>query len=208
MIVNFHEARVKVVTETMDWPSKPIRRASINSFGYGGANAHAVVDHPNAILSRYETHHTLYHRVTTCTRNSENVIHLKQPSSEFTDHLHKGVALEVRKKTFNNVLAGYNAVPRKRSTENASSRAQVLLPFSANTEPSLKVMVDATGALAKRYNTADLAYTLASRRSRFQCRAYALIELATGQRLIDVESVKFGKARTNPKKLAFVFSGT
>ena len=192
----------------MDWPSKPIRRASINSFGYGGANAHVVVDHPDTILSRYEPHQTLYHRVTTGSLNGKNAVHLKQPSSDFTDHLYKGVALEVREKTFNSGQVVYDAVPRKRSTDNASSRAQVLLPFSANTEPSLKIMVDAIGALAKRYNTADLAYTLASRRSRFLYRAYALIEPATGRRLIDMEFAQPSKAGTNPKKLAFVFSGT
>ena len=37
----------------MPWPNKPIRRASVNSFGYGGANAHCIVDHPSSVILGY-----------------------------------------------------------------------------------------------------------------------------------------------------------
>lgn len=44
--IKFEEWRLKVPTEALSWPEtggKP-RRASLNSFGYGGANAHAVLE--------------------------------------------------------------------------------------------------------------------------------------------------------------------
>ncbi|KAL1851358.1 Type I Iterative PKS [Diaporthe australafricana] len=44
--IKFREWRLKVPTETLSWPNtggKP-KRASLNSFGYGGANAHAVIE--------------------------------------------------------------------------------------------------------------------------------------------------------------------
>lgn len=44
--IKFEEWRLKVPKETLTWPEtggKP-RRASLNSFGYGGANAHAVLE--------------------------------------------------------------------------------------------------------------------------------------------------------------------
>lgn len=35
---------VQVPTELLSWPTDGLRRASINSFGYGGTNAHCIVD--------------------------------------------------------------------------------------------------------------------------------------------------------------------
>jgi acyl transferase domain-containing protein/SAM-dependent methyltransferase len=38
------ERNLKIATESTLWPNPGLRRASINSFGYGGTNAHCVVD--------------------------------------------------------------------------------------------------------------------------------------------------------------------
>jgi acyl transferase domain-containing protein len=38
------EWRVSIPTELTPWPADGLRRASINSFGYGGSNAHAILD--------------------------------------------------------------------------------------------------------------------------------------------------------------------
>jgi acyl transferase domain-containing protein len=38
--VDLKDGRLKIVTKSMAWPDLPVRRASINSFGYGGSNAH------------------------------------------------------------------------------------------------------------------------------------------------------------------------
>lgn len=35
---------MRVATETQPWPCKEVRRASINSFGIGGSNAHVIID--------------------------------------------------------------------------------------------------------------------------------------------------------------------
>ncbi|KAF1948945.1 ketoacyl-synt-domain-containing protein [Byssothecium circinans] len=36
--------RVRIPAEAVPWPTSGLRRASVNSFGYGGANAHIVLD--------------------------------------------------------------------------------------------------------------------------------------------------------------------
>lgn len=54
-VVDFAGASVKVVTEKTLWPQMPIRRASVNSFGYGGANAHCILDHVSSIIHAYDT---------------------------------------------------------------------------------------------------------------------------------------------------------
>jgi acyl transferase domain-containing protein len=43
--VDLKDGRLKIVTESTPWPDLPIRRASINSFGYGGSNGHVSVAH-------------------------------------------------------------------------------------------------------------------------------------------------------------------
>ncbi|KAK4060196.1 uncharacterized protein Triagg1_10858 [Trichoderma aggressivum f. europaeum] len=42
--IDFRNWKVKVPTEVTDWPIAGIRRVSVNSFGFGGSNAHVVVD--------------------------------------------------------------------------------------------------------------------------------------------------------------------
>ena len=55
--IDFDGAKVKVVTETTLWPaSKPIKRASINYFGYGGANAHAIIESIDSFVPGYNAY--------------------------------------------------------------------------------------------------------------------------------------------------------
>lgn len=48
--IKTQEWGVKIVTENTEWPAetlalgKPTRRAGVNSFGYGGANSHAIIE--------------------------------------------------------------------------------------------------------------------------------------------------------------------
>jgi len=42
---------IRFPTETVSWPSVGLRRASVNSFGFGGTNAHAILDDADHYLS-------------------------------------------------------------------------------------------------------------------------------------------------------------
>lgn len=46
--IDFASNKVKAFRTSVAWPDKgfPLRRASINSFGYGGSNAHAIIEQP------------------------------------------------------------------------------------------------------------------------------------------------------------------
>lgn len=53
--IDFDGWRIKVPTESMPWPLEGTRRASVNSFGYGGTNAHVIVDDARQYLNRTST---------------------------------------------------------------------------------------------------------------------------------------------------------
>lgn len=42
--IDFDGWRIRVPTEPAPWPGAGLRRASINSFGYGGTNSHTIID--------------------------------------------------------------------------------------------------------------------------------------------------------------------
>lgn len=63
--IDWKNLRVRASRISMSWPStsgEVVRRASVNSFGFGGANAHAVVENDAGSLSR---HVSSYKEVTT-----------------------------------------------------------------------------------------------------------------------------------------------
>ncbi|EQL02732.1 polyketide synthase [Ophiocordyceps sinensis CO18] len=49
--IDFEEWRVKVPQSVMEWPMKGLRRVSVNCFGFGGTNAHVILDEAPAYLS-------------------------------------------------------------------------------------------------------------------------------------------------------------
>ncbi|KAI1811659.1 reducing type I polyketide synthase [Poronia punctata] len=48
--IDFEGAKVRASRRWSQWPSSSKRRASINSFGFGGANAHVVIESPEYLL--------------------------------------------------------------------------------------------------------------------------------------------------------------
>lgn len=52
--IDFDASKVLPSRTTTPWPLGLLRRASVNSFGYGGSNAHAIVEHPTVLLPDYE----------------------------------------------------------------------------------------------------------------------------------------------------------
>ncbi|KAI1813639.1 hypothetical protein GGS20DRAFT_469502 [Poronia punctata] len=49
--IHLEEWNMAVPTELLPWPTDGLRRASINSFGYGGTNAHCIIDDAYHYLS-------------------------------------------------------------------------------------------------------------------------------------------------------------
>lgn len=53
--IDFENSGVRVPRVSIRWPSRlPLRRASVNSFGFGGANAHVVLESVESFLGKYQ----------------------------------------------------------------------------------------------------------------------------------------------------------
>ena len=50
--IPFDELNIKIPRQVEFWPSESLRRASVNNFGYGGANAHAIIEDPTYLIPR------------------------------------------------------------------------------------------------------------------------------------------------------------
>ncbi|KEQ98173.1 hypothetical protein AUEXF2481DRAFT_62731 [Aureobasidium subglaciale EXF-2481] len=48
------EWKLKIARELQAWPESEVKRASISNFGYGGCNAHVIVEHPDVLCGASE----------------------------------------------------------------------------------------------------------------------------------------------------------
>ena len=62
--IKFDEWNLMVPTKLLPWPTKDLRRLSISAFGYGGANAHAIVDDAYHYLKSRKLQGIHYTKVT------------------------------------------------------------------------------------------------------------------------------------------------
>lgn len=55
--IPFSSWKIQVPTEVLPWPENRLQRVSVNSFGYGGTNAHVILDNTEQFLSRAQISH-------------------------------------------------------------------------------------------------------------------------------------------------------
>lgn len=62
-------------TKSIPWPTEGLRRASVNSFGFGGSNAHAVLDDAQSVLVAYglQAHHSTSVSPKVTSSGNDNV---------------------------------------------------------------------------------------------------------------------------------------
>lgn len=49
--IRLEEWNLKIPTEVTSWPQEGLRRASVNSFGFGGTNCHVILDDAPGTIS-------------------------------------------------------------------------------------------------------------------------------------------------------------
>ncbi|KAL9076207.1 MAG: hypothetical protein Q9157_003764 [Trypethelium eluteriae] len=183
--------REQFVDRTIPWPPVDIRRASINSFGFGGTNGHVVVEDAynhlrlRGIVGR---HHT----VTENMRNG--------PRAKMKNHCTNG-------------LNG-TALTNGELDAHLAARIPRLLVWSTGDRDGVGRILEsyrdhfrqASNEIKADHYLDDLAYTLSLRRSGLLWRTYQIVTAASDLEQLD------GKPPTPIKRLAvprlaFVFTG-
>ncbi|KAL5583932.1 hypothetical protein FOVSG1_015283 [Fusarium oxysporum f. sp. vasinfectum] len=181
--IDFAKAKVEVIRDAaVPWPKDKIRRASINSFGFGGANGHCIIDHVNVLLPDYV-----------------------KPGVASRTLLHESEANGVGHK---NVEASATVTPPiKAMRADALTRELILLPFSAHSVSSLQLNIKALTEVIDQQSLADVAYTLALKRSRFQHRCFRIVSKDDPTKgLMNSDGRTFSGANNSPA-IGFVFTG-
>ncbi|KAI0521826.1 putative polyketide synthase [Xylaria bambusicola] len=187
--IDFDKAHVEVVRSLRQWPSAKLRRVSINSFGYGGANAHCILDHPTVVLPKYR----LGGRALPITQDLNGV---SSSSIKWDDH-------KVLPQT-NNCFSPSEWI----QSPKAEVRRIVLIPVSSHDDRALDKSIRAIAGAASRYKLADLLYTLGARRSCFNLRAFAVMHHQLPSRNLDVNLMTVSKAPSAvSQKICYIFTG-
>ncbi|KAJ0108782.1 PKS01 highly reducing polyketide synthase [Diaporthe amygdali] len=78
--IRFDDHHLQVPTAVMPWPNEGLRRISVNSFGYGGSNAHVILDDAYSYLDQ---HRLRGHHITKFTQLNGTSDTWDKPSSSF-----------------------------------------------------------------------------------------------------------------------------
>ena len=140
--IDFDGARVKVVQKMTSWPaSKPIKRASVNSFGYGGANAHCILEGIESFVPGYRSYASRPISVAFSQTSSK-------PSSEFSSPVSNQASSPPQTPTKTNMDtsgianshgkdAVHEAVSRALEDESAQSKVAHEMPESSGSQITL-----------------------------------------------------------------------
>ncbi|KAK4210095.1 lovastatin diketide synthase LovF, partial [Rhypophila decipiens] len=186
---------VRVPVECIPWPCQGLRRISVNSFGFGGSNAHVILD--DALHYLQSQGLTGYHLVTNST--------LKSPTNGITNGTN---GTNATNGTYNgNNSCSHSIGPSKSGTPR-------LLVWSAADSNALRRMVTSyqdyfhANVAGQEEKLSRLAYTLAARRSAMSWRTFAVVDDSFDTTYNDQEPFTRTSVSTEGHDgMVFVFTG-
>ncbi len=203
VLVDMRGGQLKIACEAEAWPDHlQYRRASVNSFGYGGANAHVIIDAAPSYFDsiRHPLPRTWTSLTSTVVRNQR---------------LHNGVAPNGLIGDRAQYAVMSNSTPTltdgvhksKYSDRSFKDTGRLLLVSSAHDMVTLEKNVDVLPEVVSSCDAVDLAYTLANRRNLFRHRAMTVVPETARQIDVVPEKWTFGVGREVSPTLAFAFTG-
>ncbi|KAL7624922.1 hypothetical protein AAE478_004136 [Parahypoxylon ruwenzoriense] len=196
--IDIDSYHIKVPTSTIMWPSEGLRRVSVNSFGFGGTNAHIVMDDAYHYLCErgLKANHTTILTLPKLTASGVPF----SPSSASSSESSGSVDEETAKSTT--------------SSTSSIQSAPLLLIWTASDEKSLKRTIQQYSTYyestisGNSESLARLAFTLATRRNHLPWRTFAVVDTSLGSEH-QTRGLQVAKAsRTLPEtRICFIFTG-
>ncbi|KAI0901837.1 putative polyketide synthase [Annulohypoxylon nitens] len=193
--IDFEGWHIRVPTELTPWPTHGIRRASINSFGFGGTNAHVILD---------DAYHYLKARALRASHCTSIIPHHPEhsPLSDLDTPGWSSGYVSAESDEFFDAGAGGN---QYRIFAWSTHEEGIAKDSAAAYAAELRNRKD---VIESRF-LADLSYTLCQRRSRMALKffivANSIDDLAT-----KLENTRQKPIRSNARqapRVAFVFTG-
>lgn len=201
--IDFDKAKARVTTDVEPWPKDRLKRASVTSAGFGGTNGHCVIDHVHNVLPNYVKPGIFSKAANGINGHATNGANGHATNGSNGHASARENAQDTKAHLQHNPLAIVLELTRK---ADAATHRYVVLPFSAHNQASLKANMNALSEVLDRHSLADVAYTLAVKRSRYIHRGFSIVDkdhvsqLALGQ-----EAKVFSSPQ--PTRIGFVFTG-
>jgi acyl transferase domain-containing protein len=194
--IKFNEWRLKVPTTLMRWPTDGVRRISTNSFGYGGTNAHAVID---------DAYHYLKSRGLQGNHHTHVIPQIGKYFSETPPKLTNRLSNGVSKESLNQDRSRNRLFVISAQEKDGLKRVRESLTEFIN-EKSAEI--EHHGGNEHTY-LKDLGHTLGQRRSHHQWRSFAIAKSLRelSQSFKDEEQSAPVYRATKQPRIGFVFTG-
>ncbi|KAK5996188.1 Highly reducing polyketide synthase lcsB [Cladobotryum mycophilum] len=162
--IPFKQYNLQVPLEVQEWPQGRAERVSVNSFGVGGVNSHAIVESLGQYRKCYPDFDQGVAHFNGAKANGNGISVQHDHQGHSSDFIKNGGAHET------------NGV----DCAEASAQSQLLL-LSSNSEASLAKTIEAYNeyVMNPTADLKDVAFTLANRRDHMSHRAYAIARAGT-----------------------------
>ncbi|KAI1386965.1 uncharacterized protein F4822DRAFT_438048 [Hypoxylon trugodes] len=206
--INAKANHLEVATTCVLWPSKGLRRISVNSFGFGGSNGHIILD------DAYHTLQALGQRGNHRTFVQESLV-IEEPI-KVNGHKVNGHS----NGNGTNGTSVNGATPNGKPTVNGHAHVETpespskyeLLVWSSKDEGTLKRVYEQytryfeENVFGSRDRLSRLGYTLAARRSLMAWRTFAIVDAEETDSKASFLSSPYVRS-SQDTGLAFVFTG-
>lgn len=193
--IDLENWKLAIPSALIPWPRPDIRRISINSFGYGGTNAHVILD---------DALNYLRERGLAGIHNTNNQPRSISESSSFQDSAIVSsyeAGWDGRPEYFSDICTHQPKIFTIMSSEQAA------IPRLASNLAAYIGQKIADGEVDADQCLDDLAYTLNARRSTFQWRSFVTASTASElQQALEAITKPLSKSSKIPKML-WVFTG-